>query len=272
MTDAFASLPVPYVVRRGDGMPLVALHGNGVDHRMLLGLDDVLAAAGPWERVYPDLAGFGRTPALDGPGGLPELADWTVAMVRELVGDRAFALLASSLGGLLARHVAAALPEQVRGLALLAPVVDPVPSRRTLPPFEVRERDDELVASLDAADREEFEGLTTRQVREVWELFRETVLPGVPVADVDAGARLWENYVLDAPEASFTQPCEAPTLVVTGRQDHIVGYVDQLGLLEHYPRATYLLLDDAGHNPQLEQPTLVAAALQDWSRRVHTGE
>lgn len=253
-------------------MPLVALHGNGVDHRMLLGLDDVLAASGGWERIYPDLAGFGRTPALDAPGGLPELADWTAAMVRDVVGDRPFALIASSLGGLLARHVVAAVSDQVRGLALLAPVVDPVPSRRSLPPFEVRERDEELLASLDAGDRLEFEGLTARQVRDVWELFRETVLPGVRVADAEAGARLWENYVLDMPETSLAQPCEAPTLIVTGRQDHIVGYTDQLALLEHYPRATYLLLDDAGHNPQLEQPTLVAAALRDWSRRVHAGE
>ncbi|WP_019144956.1 alpha/beta fold hydrolase [Aeromicrobium massiliense] len=136
----------------------------------------------------------------------------------------------------------------------------------------MRERDEELVASLDAGDRLEFEGLTTRQVRDVWELFRDTVLPGVRVADAEAGARLWENYVLDMPETSLVEPCEAPTLIVTGRQDHIVGFRDQLALLEHYPRATYLLLDDAGHNPQLEQPTLVAAALQDWSRRVHAAE
>lgn len=253
-------------------MPLVALHGNGVDHRMLLGLDDVFAEAGPWERIYPDLAGFGRTPALSDPGGLPDLAAWTASTVRDLVGDRPFALVANSLGGLLARHVVAQMPGQVRGLALLAPVVDPVPSRRTLPPFEVLERDEALLDSLDTLDRAEFEGLTTRQVREVWELFRETVLPGVRVADADAGARLWENYVLDAPEASFASPCLAPTLVVCGRQDHIVGYADQLALLEHYPRATYLLLDAAGHNPQLEQPTLVADALRDWSRRVHAGE
>ncbi|TCI98821.1 alpha/beta hydrolase [Aeromicrobium sp. IC_218] len=253
MTVEPGVLPVPYVVRRGEGMPLVTLHGNGVDHRLLLGLDDVLAGTGPWERIYPDLAGFGRTPALEGAGGLPELADWVVAMVRDLVGERPFALLASSLGGLLARHVVAAMPQQVRGIALLAPVVDPVPSGRTLPPFRVLERDEELLASLDDADRVEFEGMTTRQVREVWDLFRDGVMPGVRTANAEAMARLWENYALAAPEDSFAQPCEAPTLVVTGRQDHIVGYVDQLALLEHYPRATYLLLDAAGHNPQLER-------------------
>ena len=29
----------PNVVRRGDGLPLVAVHGNGVDRRLLLALD-----------------------------------------------------------------------------------------------------------------------------------------------------------------------------------------------------------------------------------------
>ena len=36
----------PHVVRRGTGTPLVLVHGNGVDHRLLLPLDDALAEAG----------------------------------------------------------------------------------------------------------------------------------------------------------------------------------------------------------------------------------
>jgi len=55
---------------------------------------------------------------------------------------------------------------------------------------------------------------------------------------------------------------------VTGRHDHVVGYRDAFGLLEHYPRATFAVLDDAGHNAILEQPRVVGALLTEWLRRL----
>ncbi|SCL13576.1 hypothetical protein [Micromonospora inyonensis] len=63
----------PNVGRKGDGLPLVAIHGNGVDHPLLLALDDCPAEPGCGERIYLDLPGFGGTPPLDGTGGLPAL-------------------------------------------------------------------------------------------------------------------------------------------------------------------------------------------------------
>ncbi|MBD4448472.1 alpha/beta fold hydrolase, partial [Xanthomonas citri pv. citri] len=75
--------------------------------------------------------GFGRTSALQDDGGLPELAAWLVDWIRAEVGERPFAVLGNSLGGLLARHVAAEFGAQVLGLGLLAPVVDPDEDRRT---------------------------------------------------------------------------------------------------------------------------------------------
>ncbi|MGC5628678.1 alpha/beta fold hydrolase [Georgenia sp. Z1344] len=259
----------PHVVRRGEGVPIVAVHGNGVDHRLLLALDDDLAAAGSVERIYLDLPGFGGTPALDGDGGLPELADWLVATVRELVGSDRFALLGNSLGGLLARHVAAQLPDQVLGLALLAPVVDPEPSHRTTPEHIVLERDDDLLATLTADDREEFAGVTVRQVPAVWESYAEHALPGIRAADPRAMERLSRRYVLTAtPETpgTTTNTRDWPTLIVAGRQDHVVGHLDQAELAALYLRATYLAVDAAGHNVHLEQPELVGDAVRDWAR------
>lgn len=64
MTSERDVRPRPHVVRRGTGVPLVMVHGNGVDHRLLLELDEVFAAPGRWERIHVDLPGFGRSPAL----------------------------------------------------------------------------------------------------------------------------------------------------------------------------------------------------------------
>jgi pimeloyl-ACP methyl ester carboxylesterase len=48
----------------------------------------------------------------------------------------------------------------------------------------------------------------------------------------------------------------------------MVGYLDQFDLLPHYPRATYAVLDTAGHNLQIEQPQLFNALMGEWLDRV----
>lgn len=263
--------PEPFLVRRGQGVPLIAVHGNGVDHRLLLPLDDVLDSSGGWERIYVDLPGFGQTPALPARGGLRELATWLVTAIGEIVGERPFALLANSLGGLLARHVAARFGEQVVGLALIAPIVDPDPAKRTLPEFTVVERDEAVLATLDVHDRDDFTGIATRQTADSWKAFRDYALPGIRGADSAAMQRLSEQYFLDQVPESLSSPRDTPTVIVTGRQDHVVGYADQFRLLDHYRAATYVVLDAAGHNVHLEQPAAIAESLRGWVRRIDSG-
>lgn len=253
------------LVRRGSGVPLIAVHGNGVDHRLLLALDECFAESGDWERIYLDLPGFGETPPIDGAGGLPELAQWLVDVIGDLVGERPFALLANSMGGLLARHVVPVFPRQVIGLALIAPVVEPDVSLRRVPTFEVLETDAEMMDSLAPSDREEFAGMAVRQDAESWSAFRDHALPGIRAADRATMDRLSERYFLDPrPEDAFGR-FDGPTVIITGRQDHVVGFEDQFALLAHYPRATYIAIHGAGHNVHLEQPEIVAAALRNWA-------
>jgi pimeloyl-ACP methyl ester carboxylesterase len=53
-----------------------------------------------------------------------------------------------------------------------------------------------------------------------------------------------------------------------GRQDTEVGYKDQFKLLEDYPRASYVVLDKAGHNLQIEQYELFSYLVGEWIERV----
>lgn len=244
------------------------MHGNSVDHRLLLPLDDALAEAGEVERIYVDLPGFGRTSALQDDGGLPELAAWLVDWIRAEVGERPFAVLGNSLGGLLARHVAAEFGAQVLGLGLLAPVVDPDEDRRTRTDLVVRERDDAFMSTLDPDDAAPFLEMSPRLTRDTWERFREHALPGVRAVDEEALKRLSARYVLDAVPEEAAPPFEGPALILTGREDHLVGYRDQAALLEHYPRATYAALDAAGHNVHLDQPEVAEALVRAWAVQV----
>ena len=259
--------PAPRMVRRGEGIPLLFVHGNGVDHRLLLDLDDVFDDGG-WERLYLDLPGFGGTPALGGDGGLPALADWLDAAAGELTGGRPFAVVGNSLGGLLARELAARHPEQVLGLALLAPVVDPDHSRRTVPEQTVLRRDEELLRSLKPGEALKYQEMAVVQSRENWERFRTAALPGLKTADSRAMDRLAERYFLDpAPDARLGGYAK-PVLIVAGRQDHVVGFEDQESLAGRFPDARYAALDEAGHNVHLDQPEAVRDLLREWVARI----
>ncbi len=259
-------IPAPFVMRRGSGVPVLFVHGNGVDHRALLPLDDVFSEE--WERISFDLPGFGGTPALGAPGGLPQLADWVDAAVGELVGTTPFALVGSSLGGLLAREVAARRPAQCLGMALLAPVVDSVHEHRTLPATVVLHEDPALLAELPPEDAAPYAQLAVVQSRENWERFRDSILPGLHAADARAMARLSMDYALrelpDERLASF----DRPVLIVAGRQDWVVGFEDQWALAQRLPHATYAMLDRAGHNIEADQPEAVRDLLVHWAAQL----
>lgn len=73
---------------------------------------------------------------------------------------------------------------------------------------------------------------------------------------------------MPARSRSSRHPFERPSLVVAGRQDSVTGYRDAWTVLEHYPRATFAVLDRAGHGLEPEQPAVFRALMVDWLDRV----
>lgn len=63
-----------------------------------------------------------------------------------------------------------------------------------------------------------------------------------------------------------------PTLIVTGRQDMVVGYRDAWTILESYPRATFAVIDRADHGWPIDTLGLFGALIDDWLARIAEGE
>jgi pimeloyl-ACP methyl ester carboxylesterase len=261
-----------FVERRGHGTPLLLLHGFGVDHRILLPLEEIFASeaepVGDWERIYPDLPGFGRTPGDTGIRGSDDVVAEIRAFVDAELGDRSFALVGNSWGGMLARALTAQMPERVLGLCLLAPAIVADRSRRDLPAATVLRRDPALTGGLEPPHREFYQELAVVESPHDWRRFREFVLPGILQTDPEAVARIEADYAVHPDPEQGRPPYAGPTLIVTGRQDAIVGYRDAWRVLEHYPRATFGVLDAAGHNAALERPEVAHPLVADWLRRI----
>ena len=95
------------------------------------------------------------------------------------------------------------------------------------------------------------------------------MLPGLRGADPSVLHRIEAGYGLSAePEAIHPEPFTAPSLFLFGRQDDVVGFEDGWSFRDHYPRASYVVLDAAGHNAHLERPSLTGALISDWLLRM----
>lgn len=258
--------PEPFAAVRGDGFPIVLVHGMGVDHRSLLLLDDAFPKGA--RRIYLDLPGYGRTSALPDPGGLPEYADWLLDAIDELVGRGRFALVGNSMGGALAREMIARVPRRVAGIAMIAPVVDPVIAHRRVAEHDVHDPNPDLMHKLPLDQVLDFIRMGVNQSYEAWRRYQMYVLPGIRAFDRDAYMKLEQRYWLaDDPERVFGV-FDGPTTIICGRQDQIVGYEDQEAMLPHYPNARYTVIEEAGHNVHIDRPEQVKALLGDWAARL----
>jgi len=259
---------VHYVEHGPDGpgvVTVVLVHGFPVDHRIMTsGFEPVFADRSGWRRLYVDLPGMGRTTA-------PEVASTDDVFrilrgaIEALVPEGPYALVGQSYGGYLVRGLAAADPERVAGMAALVTVVEPRHELRQLPQRQVLVRHPALAERVGAAALEAEEILVV-QTEETWERSRQEVDPGLAAADPEVAAKVEAHYAGTFPiePALF----EKPALVVVGRQDSVTGYRDAWSLVEHYPRATFAVLDRAGHALHIEQRGLFETLVGDWLDRV----
>jgi len=253
----------------GKGHPVVSLHGFFPDHRLMKGcLEPVFERRDGWQRIYFDLPGMGKTQAQEWITNSDHMLDIVLEFIDQVIPDQHFVLAGESYGGYLARGVIARKSELVDGLLLICPLILPDFSKRILPPPIVLAKDEELLASLEPDEREEFESFNVVQTRTVWERARDEVISGVSIADEAFLTQLQTHGYSLSFDVDAAPPFEKPTLFLLGRQDASVGYRNGWEIIENYPRGTLVVLDRAGHNLQIEQPVLFDALGGEWLDRV----
>lgn len=252
--------------KNGEGTPLIVIHGFGVDHRIMLPLEEMVGGR-DWQRIYLNLP-WAEGADDTGVSSPRELADAVLSEVRQIVGDQGFAIIGNSFGAMIARHVAHALPDQCLGLATLAGAFQMDHAQRTLPAHQVITYDAAILEEAGEA-RDDFAQMAVVHTRETLRAFERFVLPGIRGANQEVLDRLGATYTnAYAPETEATSSFDAPSLHLFGRQDQVVGFEDGSVFQHHYTRGSFVVLDAAGHNLHLERPEVVGALLRDWLDRV----
>jgi pimeloyl-ACP methyl ester carboxylesterase len=245
------------------------LHGFGPDHRSLLySIGPVFERRPGYRRVHVDLPGFGASPAAPDIDSSDAMADVVVELIEELVGTEPMLLVGESWGGYLARGIVAQRPGQVRGVALIVTVVFAAHEERDVPEQALLFEEPELLDGVGPIDAAAFREAAVIADRASWDYARSTILPAIAMTDDAATDRIAARYTFASDVDTVGHPFTGPSLIVCGRQDSVVGWRDALSLLERFPRATFAVLDAAGHNLEGERTELLRELVDDWLDRV----
>ena len=204
-------------------------------------------------------------PGIDSSG---EMVDFVLRLIDEVAGDGPLLLVGESWGAYLARAMIARRPLQVAGAALLVPMVVAPFADRDIPPHRLLYEEPGVLAGAPDAYAAAIRGIGAVIDGPAWSYFSAVVAPTFGAGDAEAIAAIARGYAFPTDVDAAAEPFGGPTLIVTGRQDSMVGYRDALAILERFPRATYAVLDAASHNVSGERPALLAALVDDWLDRV----
>lgn len=242
------------------GLPLVCLHGWGLNLRVFDDFETLLAASREVRAI--DLPGHGGSGWDPGRASLGAQAQQIV----EVLPPRC-ALLGWSLGGQLALHIAARWPDRVAKLVLVATTPRFVAGEgwtAGMPP-ELMQRFAEQLARDWHATVDEFLHLQVRGSREATasleSLQRALRDHGEahPQA-LTAGLEILRSADLREDARAVT----ADTLVIAGQHDRITPASASDWLAANLPAARVLIVPRAGHAPFLSHVPEFAAALSDF--------
>jgi pimeloyl-ACP methyl ester carboxylesterase len=273
---------VHYIDFGGEGRPIVMVHGLGGSHANWLSVAPRLTAHG---RVYAiDLAGHGRTAAI---GRAAQVGPNRALLGRfiDAVAGAPAVLVGNSMGGFIVLSEAAAEPDKVAALVLVAPAVPRVRGAgfdravnlffagvllpgvgaalmrrraRRAPEVNVREtmamccvdpaRVDPEVVAAHVAMASERATLGSVVGRDFLHAVRSLTLELVRRDRFDAMVRA----------------VRAPALIVHGDRDRLVRVEAVRALAAARPDWRLEVLDGVGHVPQLEVPGRFLGVVEPW--------
>ena len=252
----------------GSGRPFLGIHGWQLDHRSVMAdFEPIFNEREGWRRLYPDLPGMGTTRCADWIKNANHYLDILLEFMQTLAPNEHFTVAGSSYGSYLARGIVHELLNQLNGLMISVPVIEADFDKRIRPEFRVLHEDVEFLASLKPEEGDAAE-MVVAQSMELLEAFRSTIWPAVALADQEFLKGVQANYESSYLVDAHPEPFPAPTLILTGRFDHWCGYQEAFRLLDNYPRATFAVLDRAGHALSLEQKSVFRALASEWLDRV----
>jgi 2-hydroxy-6-oxonona-2,4-dienedioate hydrolase len=252
-----------HYLEAGQGVPVVLLHGLGGDGSRWA--PNIRGLAADFRVIALDQIGFGESdkPLANYHTGM--LAEFLVGFLKTIGVPKA-SLVGNSMGGAVAAYTAVHYPQVVDRLVLSdAPPYRP--STNAPPP--------------DPRLRQIQNGVTRDETREFFRiLFHNKSLVTDAVVEEQLILRLRSAFTISKIQEAFysgvgglsdeqVRGIKAPTLIVWGKYDELVGPPELFGERLHrdISGSKFVVIDDAGHLPQLEKADEFNRVVREFLKR-----
>jgi pimeloyl-ACP methyl ester carboxylesterase len=242
-------------------MPAILfIHGHPFDRSMWQPQVDRFTAAG-WQVLAPDLRGYGASPVTEGTVTLPEFAADLVALLDREGVDRAV-VCGLSMGGQIAMELVHTYPERVDALVL----ADTSPAAETAAGKADRRRiaDDVTANGMSGYARDLLPGMLAASTIAQRPDLARYVLEMMSAAPARGAAAALRGRAERRDYGATLLTLELPTLVMVGREDAFTPVEEAEATAKMLRKGSLVVLDGAGHLPNLETTGAFDAALEHW--------
>lgn len=207
-----------------------------------------------WDEVISCVAADQRVCAVSLRQGytLNEMADNLLLNAPEK-----FVLVGFSLGGYVARNLAARYPDRVAALVLIAS------SLREDPPS----RQEEKRKAVSIQSGVHFRGLGRRAIAQTLSQAYaqdERWLNRIQQMGIRLGYEVFVRQSLVNRQTPTDQHIDCPTLIIGAQEDRLRSNEEIFELQKHIPQAQLQMIANSGHMLPLEQPRLLVDTIQTW--------
>jgi pimeloyl-ACP methyl ester carboxylesterase len=253
----------------GEGTPIITIHGFEVDHKVMNGCLESILDGHSYKRIYFDLPGMGKSKASKQIYYAEEMYEIIKGIIEKTIGNEKYILIGESYGGYLMRKLIQEEPKKILGAMFICPVFIPDYNKRTLPRQKIlyNEIVDEKITKSQL-----YQAFTVTAVYSNENILRHydhDVYSGLKIKDTDFLETYHDSgygYLEDVDD--IKTPFDKPTLFVMGKQDGVVGYEDSFGIWKNFPRASFCILDESGHNVQFEKIEIFNVLTREWLGRI----
>ncbi len=269
MVHNVRGIPV-YYEQYGEGKPILCLHGCPVDHRLMTGcLEPIFNKMTGYRRIYIDYAGLGKTPSADWIKNADDMLELIKEFIDGIIPDENFLIIGESYGGYLTLGLIRDIKTRIDGVMLVCPAIHHNTPSKWHPEKQILWKSKDFGSMINDADVEGFLNMAVIATPEIYETYKHDILSGIKIADSVFLTRY--SYPFTFEEDLKTVAFDKPSCILTGRQDHVVGYTNAFEILDRFPRATFSVLDCGGHNAQIERESLFNEHVRDWLCRIELG-
>ena len=237
--------------RRGQGTPLVLLHGFPLDRHTWDFVTPMLE--GTFDLITPDLRGFGQSTTVDSPYTLDDFASDIEGLLDHL-GIQKAALAGHSMGGYIALAFARLYPERVSGLGLISTqtLADP-PDRKEGRYKSAAEVAEKGIGGVVETMTPKFS--SNEEYQRAVSAIMQRQQPAAFIGALKAMAERMDT-------SSFLATVNFPVVVIHGDKDSLIPVDRAKEVKSAVPHAHFVELKGIGHLPMMEAVKETADALK----------